>query len=127
MPKATMIRTPAAAALLLAGAGLLWTLPGAASPGSAADCRGRRIASWSADSRHTAEFARYGDDNTRVDDWTGGDGTHSVRLPDGRTLWLFSDTFLDRIQPPPNPQGERHRWRPPTPGAPRSCGTTPPW
>ncbi|SED77852.1 hypothetical protein SAMN05428945_6288 [Streptomyces sp. 2224.1] len=84
---------------------------GGGPPGSAADCRGRRIASWSPDSRHTAEFARYGDDNTRVDDWTGGDGTHSVRLPDGRTLWLFSDTFLDRIQPPPNRQGERHRWR----------------
>ncbi|MGX1759862.1 hypothetical protein ACWIG5_23645 [Streptomyces lydicus] len=111
MPKVPVIRAAAVAALLLAGAGLLWVLPASAPPGRAADCRGRRIASWSPDSWHTAEFARYGDDNTRVDDWTGGDGTHSVRLPDGRTLWLFSDTFLDRIQPPPNPQGEWHRWR----------------
>ncbi|MFE3881604.1 DUF4185 domain-containing protein [Streptomyces lydicus] len=111
MPKVPVIRAAAVAALLLAGAGLLWALPASAPPGRAADCRGRRIASWSPDSRHTAGFARYGDDNTRVDDWTGGDGTHSVRLPDGRTLWLFSDTFLDRIQPPPNLQGERHRWR----------------
>ncbi|PGG95133.1 hypothetical protein AJ79_10235 [Helicocarpus griseus UAMH5409] len=26
--------------------------------------------------------------------WTGADSTYSVRLPDGRLLWLFSDTFL---------------------------------
>ncbi|WP_125637706.1 hypothetical protein [Nonomuraea sp. WAC 01424] len=28
------------------------------------------------------------------DGWTGGDSTYSMRMPDGRTLWLFSDTFL---------------------------------
>ncbi|MEW2435199.1 hypothetical protein AB0952_13605 [Streptomyces caniferus] len=111
MPTAPTIRTAAVAALLLASVVPAWVLPGATPSGRASDCRGRRIDSWSADSRHTAEFARYGDDNTRVDDWTGGDGTHSVRLPDGRTLWLFSDTFLDRIQAPPNPRGEQHRWR----------------
>ncbi|WP_329171503.1 hypothetical protein OG754_07685 [Streptomyces decoyicus] len=110
MSKGPMIRTAAVAALLL-GVAPLWGLPRAAPSGRVADCAGRRIASWSVDSGHTAEFARYGDDNARMDDWTGGDGTHSVRLPDGRTLWLFSDTFLDRIQPPPNPQGQKHRWR----------------
>ena len=26
--------------------------------------------------------------------WTGGDSTFSLRLPDGRTLWMFSDTYL---------------------------------
>src|SRR3954452_17100131 len=26
--------------------------------------------------------------------WTGGDATWSVRLPDGRTAWLFGDTYL---------------------------------
>jgi hypothetical protein len=26
--------------------------------------------------------------------WTGGDGTFSVRLPDGRTAWLFGDSFV---------------------------------
>lgn len=26
--------------------------------------------------------------------WTGGDSTYSIKLPDGRTLWQFSDTFL---------------------------------
>jgi hypothetical protein len=26
--------------------------------------------------------------------WTGGDSTYSVKLPDGRIIWLFSDTWL---------------------------------
>jgi hypothetical protein len=29
--------------------------------------------------------------------WTGGDRTASVPLPDGRTAWLFSDTFLGSV------------------------------
>ncbi|MGW9170303.1 hypothetical protein [Streptomyces decoyicus] len=110
MSKGPMIRAATVAALLLAVTPL-WAPPRSAPSGRVADCTGRRIASWSVDSGHTAEFARYGDDNAHMDDWTGGDGTHSVRLPDGRTLWLFSDTFLDRIQPPPNPQGQMHHWR----------------
>ncbi|HKS98483.1 MAG TPA: hypothetical protein VJT31_03045, partial [Rugosimonospora sp.] len=40
----------------------------------------------------SALFTRYA--ATTRDGWTGGDSTFSVRLPDGRTLWLFSDTFL---------------------------------
>jgi len=31
--------------------------------------------------------------------WTGGDGTYSVLLPDGRTVWLFGDTFLGTLGP----------------------------
>jgi hypothetical protein len=31
--------------------------------------------------------------------WTGGDGTLSVALPDGRTLWLFGDSFLGNVFP----------------------------
>src|SRR5690606_11911686 len=31
------------------------------------------------------------------DGWTGGDGTLSVALPDGRTLWLFGDSFLGTV------------------------------
>ena len=31
--------------------------------------------------------------------WTGADGTYSVELPDGRTAWLFSDTFLGTVNP----------------------------
>jgi len=33
----------------------------------------------------------------RGDDFTGGDGTYSVQLPDGRTAWLFGDTFMGGV------------------------------
>lgn len=29
--------------------------------------------------------------------WTGADSTYSVRLPDGRIVWIFSDTFLGPV------------------------------
>ena len=41
----------------------------------------------------TAMFRTYGDTSGQ---WQGADRTASVRLPDGRVLWLFSDTFLGR-------------------------------
>lgn len=44
-------------------------------------------------------FARYGDSNRSLDDWTGADTTNSVLLPDGRVSWIFSDTFLGRVNP----------------------------
>ncbi|MGW0815655.1 DUF4185 domain-containing protein [Streptomyces viridiviolaceus] len=78
---------------------------------AAAGCPPRTVGTWSADERLTGAFARYGDDPARTDDWTGGDGTHSVRLPDGRVLWLFSDTYLGRVHDPPNPAGEPTAWR----------------
>ena len=31
--------------------------------------------------------------------FTGGDGTYSVLLPDGRTVWIFGDTFLGTVSP----------------------------
>lgn len=37
------------------------------------------------------------------DGFTGGDGTYSVALPDGRTIWLFGDTFIGGL----NPDGTR--------------------
>ena len=42
-------------------------------------------------------FQRYGDAG-RGHTWTGGDGTESVALPDGRELWLFDDTFLGSVK-----------------------------
>lgn len=55
------------------------------------------------DTRLTSLFTAQGNDNSRLDDWTGADGTYSVRLPDGRELWVFSDTFLGQV----NPDGSR--------------------
>jgi hypothetical protein len=40
----------------------------------------------------------YGDTGTGST-WTGADGTYSVPLPDGRTVWIFSDTFLGTVNP----------------------------
>ncbi|SCG75781.1 fibronectin type III domain-containing protein [Micromonospora rifamycinica] len=39
-------------------------------------------------------FNAYGDAGNH---WTGADGTTSVALPDGRVIWLFSDTFLGTV------------------------------
>ncbi|WP_040864142.1 alpha/beta fold hydrolase [Nocardia exalbida] len=44
----------------------------------------------------TAALASYGDTG---DGWTGADSTYSRRLPDGRHLWMFSDTFLGTVHP----------------------------
>jgi hypothetical protein len=41
----------------------------------------------------TTMFQEYGDTSGT---WLGADRTASVQLADGRTLWLFSDTFLGR-------------------------------
>lgn len=95
-------------ALLLAAV-LLTALPDDREGGGR--CAPRTVRSWAAHTALDEEFTRYGDDGTRTDDWTGGDGTHSVRLPDGRVLWLFSDTFLGRVHAPPNPAGEPVAWR----------------
>ncbi|KUO19883.1 DUF4185 domain-containing protein [Streptomyces dysideae] len=106
-------RTGTGVGLLLAlvlGAVLLTALPDDGEQ-DGADCIPHTVSEWSTDDNLTAEFARYGDDATRTDDWTGGDGTHSVRLPDGRILWLFSDTYLGQVYAPPNPAGESFAWR----------------
>lgn len=44
-----------------------------------------------------ATFTNYA--NHTPDGWTGADSTFSVGLPDGRIVWLFSDTFLGPINP----------------------------
>ncbi|MCT2591019.1 hypothetical protein LHJ74_14050 [Streptomyces sp. N2-109] len=85
--------------VLLALALLAWVLTDPDGGDGPAGCGGLRATGWQPDERMTGEFARYGDDNLRSDDWTGGDGTRSVRLPDGRTLWLSADTFLDQVHP----------------------------
>ncbi|MGW9301443.1 NucA/NucB deoxyribonuclease domain-containing protein [Streptomyces cyaneofuscatus] len=36
--------------------------------------------------------------STTARGWTGGDSTYSVTLPDGRRLWLFSDTWLGPLK-----------------------------
>ncbi len=47
---------------------------------------------------------------TRFSGWTGGDATYSVPLPDGRTLWIFGDSFIGPVNPNRSrPGGGFHR------------------
>lgn len=40
---------------------------------------------------------RHFGDRARAGEWAGGDGNYSAPLPDGRTAWLFNDTFLGPV------------------------------
>jgi hypothetical protein len=42
----------------------------------------------------TTLFHTYGDTSGQ---WSGGDGAASVLLPDGRVVWLFSDTLIGPV------------------------------
>jgi fibronectin type 3 domain-containing protein len=44
----------------------------------------------------TALFQTYGDTSGQ---WSGADGAASVLLPDGRIVWLFSDTLIGLVNP----------------------------
>ena len=39
----------------------------------------------------------YNDLFTRTKGWTGGDATYSVDLKNGKTLWMFGDSFIDQV------------------------------
>src|ERR1700681_4914431 len=41
-------------------------------------------------------FQNYSNSGTGTS-WTGGDGTESVALPDGRELWFFDDSLLGTV------------------------------
>jgi hypothetical protein len=46
------------------------------------------------DANLDAMWNNYGD-NAICSQWSGGDATNSVQLPDGERAWFFSDTFLN--------------------------------
>ncbi|RIQ32177.1 DUF5005 domain-containing protein [Jiangella rhizosphaerae] len=88
-----------AAALAIGGLGAFGP-PSTAAP---AATEGRscaevpEVVSATPDAELTGLFTTYGNDNSELDDWTGADGTYSVPLRDGRVFWVFSDTFLGRV------------------------------
>ncbi|XVU24635.1 fibronectin type III domain-containing protein [Actinoplanes sp. CA-054009] len=80
-------RAAAVAVLVLVGGWLpqvVATAPAAAAP-PAGGMSGAAL---------TEAFNQYGDTSGR---WSGADSTVSVLLPDGRVLWLFSDTMLGTV------------------------------
>ena len=49
--------------------------------------------------RFTVEpLPRYDAAFERTSGWTGGDGAYSITLNDGRTLWMFGDSLIGRVQ-----------------------------
>lgn len=43
--------------------------------------------------------------------WVAGDATYSIELPDGRTLWLFGDSFIGVVNPDSSLQPGSHMIR----------------
>ncbi|MHA4816075.1 DUF5005 domain-containing protein [Streptomyces aculeolatus] len=85
---------------LASGAGSANTRQKAHTPQSCT-LKAPSISNVDADAPPESNFLNYS--QTTQSGWTGGDSTYSVKLPDGRTLWMFSDTFLG----PENGDGTR--------------------
>lgn len=54
-------------------------------------------ADYSSNSPHTDYASDYNSAFNSQSGWTGADGTYSIGLPHGRTLWLFSDTLIGEV------------------------------
>lgn len=91
----TRRRAPALAAIaaLVGIAALGAPLAASADP---ADPTAFTVTGAAVDSQLTTAFGEYGDTAGR---WTGADSAYSVPLPDGRTAWLYSDTFMGTVNP----------------------------
>ncbi|MDL4819151.1 DUF5005 domain-containing protein [Actinomadura opuntiae] len=91
----------AAGVLTLALSTTTLTVPAHAAPAAGpAACGGVRTPAFRSaapDADLNGLFTRYGNDNSRTDDWTGADGTFSTTLPGGRVAFVFSDTFLGKV------------------------------
>lgn len=79
-----------AAASVLGAAGLLAT----SIPLSAAAAPTCVDVTAAVDEQLRDRFGQYGD---TAGQWTGADSAYSVELPDGRTAWIYSDTFLGEV------------------------------
>ncbi|GAA2834134.1 DUF5005 domain-containing protein [Kribbella solani] len=79
---------------------------GPAEPGRQRDhaARAEAAAAWRvAATPHAAPEAAFNAYSDSGQGWTGGDSTYAQRLPDGRVVWAFSDTFVG----PVNADGSR--------------------
>jgi hypothetical protein len=82
---------------LLTPTGAHAAAPPAAGPEVCAGVPAPKLRAVRPDAQLTGLFTKYGNSDRRVDDWTGADGTYSVKLRDGRDLWIYSDTFLGQV------------------------------
>jgi hypothetical protein len=82
---------------MLMGASLALVSAVPTAPAAAATCdlvSHDWIATASTDPVLTERFSTYGNESKG---WLGADSTYSVPLPDNRRAWLFSDTFLGKV------------------------------
>ncbi len=73
---------------------------GHASAAAAPTCSGHAPPTFGTATQNTvlnSKFTAYGNSNTLLDDWTGGDSTYSLKLTDGRIVYAYSDTFLGKV------------------------------
>jgi hypothetical protein len=89
------------------GVGLIGGAPSAGAAGAPCAFNSVQPVTTTADTSLDMLFQAYGNSGTGKS-WTGGDGTESVALPDGRELWLFDDSFLGKVK-----AGLRNRKRSP--------------
>ncbi len=80
----------------VAGLSLIVYTPSAAASGECAYTSPQQVSA-TPDTALDNLFQDYGNAGSGSS-WTGGDGTESVALPDGREAWFFSDTFLGKIK-----------------------------
>ena len=87
--------------VVLAGSGPTYTAPAdtlvvrshLAAP---SECGSGLSVTTAPEKKLNALFQSYGDAGSGTT-WTGGDGTESVALPDGRELWIFDDSLLGKV------------------------------
>jgi len=94
-------RIVCAAVLLVLLLGILWTAASCSRPAASPDWLDSGRRNENSNLFPQPAPARFYNDlfTRRGGGWTGGDGTRSVPLPDGRILWLFGDTFLGAVRP----------------------------
>ncbi|WP_226961420.1 MULTISPECIES: glycoside hydrolase family 130 protein [Streptomyces] len=80
-----------------------------AEPNAQAGTCATSVVNVTPDAETQSAWADFGN-GSQLGQWAAADGTYSAALPDGRTAWLFNDTFLGPVEPDGSipPQGLLH-------------------
>lgn len=70
-----------------------WSAVGVAA--TSTQCAGATPPSSTTVNSYYTQLFNAGGDNAGCADWSGGDGTQSIRLPSGKRAWFFADTYLN--------------------------------
>ncbi len=100
--RARSMAVPGVLAIVVTLSATYPTVIGDSAPAAAAACTPGSVRV-TPDAGLDTLFQSYGNSGTGTS-WTGGDGTESVALPDGRELWMFDDSLLGKVK-----NGQRSR------------------